>query len=234
MLWLILTLALVFAGLTVFFWVGSLFIQGYFYETSSADLHWRAPAAAGAVTLFIAFFCLLAKKYEVNTLFEFTSADETKFDQFDSIRNGKETHYIKDKSKGKFVEVQDRNRGWEWNTSEGVVDSLIVKEGDQRTVFKADLTPEGRPKDGGKIVRFVEEGGKGRFITTDPFGVITTPRPGLTLLVLLINFLHFLVWFLAIWLLLEYQWPHALLLALPFWAAMTLIALPGMVDRLRM
>ena len=233
MLWLILTLVLVLAGLVVFFWVGSLFIQGYFYESPSADLLWRAPAAAAAVTLFLAFFCLLAKKQEIDTLFRFSSADETYFDQFDSVRNGKETHYKKkDKLTGGFADSQ--NHGWERNTSEGVVDSIIVKEGDQRTVFKADLTPDGKPKEGGKVVRFVEEGGKGRIISTDDLGVIVKPRPGVTFMMLLLNFAHLLVWFLAIWLLLEYQWPHALLLALPLWAAMTLMVLPGMVDRLKM
>jgi hypothetical protein len=231
-LWLILTLVLVLAGLVVFFWVGSLFIQGYFYESPSADLHWRAPAAAAAVTLFLAFFCLLAKKYDVNTLFQFVSDKEEPFDQFDSMRNGKEAHYTKDKRSGKFVDGQKRS--WEWNTSEGVVDSLIVKEGDQRTVFKADLTPAGKPKDGSKVVRFVEEGGKGRIISSDDLGVIVKPRPGMTFMMLLLNFAHLIVWFLAIWLLLEYQWPHALLLALPLWAAMTLIVLPAVLDRLKM
>jgi hypothetical protein len=56
-LWLILTLGLILLSLIVFFWVGSLFIQGYFYEGPTADLYWRAPAAAAAVTLFLAFFC---------------------------------------------------------------------------------------------------------------------------------------------------------------------------------
>src|SRR3984893_14040034 len=137
-------------SLIVFFWVGSLFIQGYFYEGPTADLYWRAPAAAAAVTLFLAFFCLLAKKYDVNTLFNFTSGSEKPFDSFYSIRNGKETHYVKDKRQGRAF-VDDQGKPWRWNDSEGVVDTIIVVEGDNRRIFKADLGAGGKPKDAGKV-----------------------------------------------------------------------------------
>jgi hypothetical protein len=229
-LWLILTLALILLSLIVFFWVGSLFIQGYFYEGPTPDLYWRAPAAAAAVTLFLAFFCLLAKKYDVNTLFSFTSGSEQPFDSFYSIRNGKETHYVKDKRKGMFVD--DQGKPWRWNDSEGVVDTIVVVEGDQRLIFKADLASGGKPKDAGKPVQFLEESGTGRYIASDELGIIAKTQGGRTFMMVFINLVHFVVWFLAIWLLLEYQWPHAFLLALPFWAATTLLVLPGMIDKL--
>jgi hypothetical protein len=229
-LWLILTLVLILLSLIVFFWVGSLFIQGYFYEGPTADLYWRAPAAAAAVTLFLAFFCLLAKKFDVNTLFNFTSGSEKPFDSFNSIRNGKETHYVKDKRKGAFVD--DQGKAWRWNDSEGVVDTIIVVEGDQRLIFKADLAPGGKPKDAGKPVQFLEEGRTGRYIAADELGIIAKAQGGRTFMMVFINLVHFAVWFLVIWLLLEYQWPHAFLLALPFWAATTLLVLPGMIDKL--
>jgi hypothetical protein len=228
-LWLILTLGLILLSLIVFFWVGSLFIQGYFYEGPTADLYWRAPAAAAAVTLFLAFFCMLAKKYDVKTLFEFTSGSEKPFDSFYSIRNGKETHYVKDKRKGMFVD--DQGKAWRWNDSEGLVDTIIVVEGDDRRIFKADLGSGGKPKDAGKV-RFLEEGGTGWYIASDDLGIIAKAQAGRTFLMIVINMVHFVVWFLAIWLLLEYQWPHAFLLALPFWAATTLIVLPPMVSKL--
>jgi hypothetical protein len=231
-LWLVLTLALIFVGLIVFFWVGSLFIQGYFYEGPTADLYWRAPAAAGAVTLFLAFFCLLAKKYDVDTVFRFTSGSEKPFDSFYSVLNGKETRFVRDKDKKSFVDENQRNKNWGWNSSDGVVDTIIVIEDGNRVAFKADLTPQGKPRDPAKGIRYLEEGGGGRLITGDDLGSITKPQPGRTFLMILVNIIHFVVWFLAIWLLLEYQWPHAFLLALPFWAATTLVVLPPMVDKL--
>jgi hypothetical protein len=172
----------------------------------------------------------LAKKYDVNTLFNFTSSSEKPFDSFYSIRNGKETHYVKDKRKGAFVD--DQGKPWRWNDSEGVVDTITVVEGDNRLIFKADLASGGKPKDAGKAVRFLEEGGTGWYIASDDLGIIAKAQAGRTFLMVFINFVHFVVWFLAIWLLLEYQWPHAFLLALPFWAATTLIVLPPMVSKL--
>jgi len=229
-LWLILTLALIFLGLIVIFWVGSLFIQGYFYEGPTADLYWRAPAAAGAVTVFLAFFCLLAKNYRVDTLFNFVSGSEKPFDSFISVRNGKETRYVKDKFGGGFVD--DQKKAWVRNNSEGVVDTIIVIEDDKRVLFKVDPTSEGKPKGGAKVIQFLEEGGTGRIIRDDEFGVITKPQPGRTFMMFVINIVHFVVWFLIIWLLLEFQWFHGFLLALPFWAATTLIVLPPMIGKL--
>src|SRR4051812_24069436 len=48
-------------GVTLFalLWGGALFLQGYFYTEPAAGLSWRAPAAAGALTLFYGLWCVL-------------------------------------------------------------------------------------------------------------------------------------------------------------------------------
>ena len=47
----------------------------------------------------------------------------------------------------------------------------------------------------------------------------------------LLNFGFLAVWFVCLWLLLRFQWSHALGLAVAFWAAMTLFVLPPLLTR---
>jgi hypothetical protein len=47
---------------------------------------------------------------------------------------------------------------------------------------------------------------------------------------LFFNFAHLAAWFLVLWLLLRFQWPHALGLAVVLWLLFTLAILPMMLD----
>ena len=51
------------------------------------------------------------------------------------------------------------------------------------------------------------------------------------LMTFLLNFLHLGVWFVCLWLLLRFQWSHALGLAIVFCLAMTLVVLPMLFTR---
>src|SRR5262249_10789620 len=55
-------------------------------------------------------------------------------------------------------------------------------------------------------------------------------RSGRLVANLLLNFLHLAVWFLALWLLLRFQWGHALGLAIVIWLIMTLTVLPTLMS----
>src|SRR5262249_30731442 len=57
---LLLIYLLVFVALAALLWAGTAWFQGYIYNEPAEDLYWRAPAAAGAVTLFLAFWGFLA------------------------------------------------------------------------------------------------------------------------------------------------------------------------------
>ena len=54
---------------------------------------------------------------------------------------------------------------------------------------------------------------------------------GLTFINLLLNAVFFGVWFACLWLLLRFQWPHALGLAVPLWATFVLIIVPMLITR---
>lgn len=145
------------------------------------------------------------------------------------MRAGKEEQYEKDALNNVFV-TKPGNKHWTWNNSDGVVDTITVPSGEDRLVFKADLTADNKPKDGKNIV-FRESGGQGRIIQLEFLGIITKKIPSVTFVNFFLNFLHLAIWFLALWLLLQFQWSHALLLAVPLWLAVTLILLPSLVEK---
>jgi hypothetical protein len=58
-LFLLFFLALLAFVMAVVLWGGSLFAQGYFYTEPASGLIWRAPAAAGVLTLFYLFWTVL-------------------------------------------------------------------------------------------------------------------------------------------------------------------------------
>src|SRR5262249_18800386 len=62
-------------------------------------------------------------------------------------------------------------------------------------------------------------------------GQVTLFYRGLWLLNIFFNLLHFAIWFVCLWLLLQYQWPHALGLAIVFWVVMTFLPLRMVLDR---
>jgi hypothetical protein len=105
-----------------------------------------------------------------------------------------------------------------------IVEALVVKEegpdGPREATFKADRATR----------RYVEEVGP-RYMTDEQLGWIYTPQRGLAWAVAAINLAHLLVWFLALWLLLRFQWGHALGLAFVLWIAMTLVIVPMLLDR---
>jgi hypothetical protein len=61
---------------------------------------------------------------------------------------------------------------------------------------------------------------------TGPDGLPTHFRFGLFVANVFLNLLHLALWFALLWLLLDYQWPHALGLAIVLWLLMTLTFLP--------
>src|SRR5262249_49492356 len=103
------------------------------------------------------------------------------------------------------------------------ISAVVVKEGDPKSPVEVRFVA--KPDEN----KFVEEGGS-RYMTTANFGTIYTPRPGRSRVMLLINALHLIVWFLAVWLLLRFQWSHAIGLAILFWLAMTMLIMPQILS----
>jgi hypothetical protein len=220
-LWL--TFLLIFVGLTVLFWWGTLFLQNYLYNEPVSEMFWRAPVAALVLTLFLGFWVRLDYRSpgHYNALFEFsTPLEEERFKQFWSVKNGKEILFKQAKNRqGRIVYRDAAQKEWSRSDTEGIVKAIIVEENGEKVRFEAQLTPDGKFKPG--PVQYVEGGGRSRVMSEDDIGHLSRPRRGLLFLNLLLNGLHLGVWFLCLWLLLRFQWSHALGLAFVFWLALT-------------
>jgi hypothetical protein len=69
-----------------------------------------------------------------------------------------------------------------------------------------------------------------RVFDSGPTGIPEIFRTGRFLANLLLNFLHLALWFVCLWLLVRFQWSHALGFAFCLWLLFTLALLPLMLD----
>ncbi|HEY1376969.1 MAG TPA: hypothetical protein VGF55_09250 [Gemmataceae bacterium] len=234
MLGLLLTLVLLAVGVAVLLAVGTLVIQGYLYSQPVGGIVWRSAAAGAAVCLFFAFWCWLQARSpgQYGTLLDFSPRDTKVFDKFWSERVGgggkQEILYTRGRDARGRVEYRDPSgRLWQRSGDGGVMTAIIVEEDGEKKRFEAEMTPSGQFKiEENRPLRYVEQGGRGRVMTDNEIGEITTTRYGLLFGNLLLNLAHLVVWFLCLWLLLEFQWPHALGLAAALWVAFALLVWP--------
>src|SRR5207244_3345567 len=112
-------------------------------------------------------------------------------------------------------------------------DAIIIKDKDQQVRFEAerDRDKNFKVKQGERQIALRYVDARGRYMTEEYPGVVTNERWGIFFANLGLNGLHFLLWFLCLWLLTRYQWSHALGLAVVFWAIMTVLIVPILVDR---
>ena len=64
------------------------------------------------------------------------------------------------------------------------------------------------------------------------FGQIDTTRWGSLGLYFVLNAVFLAFWFVSLWLLLRFQWSHALGLAVAFWVTAVIFVVPPMVERI--
>jgi hypothetical protein len=224
------TLLLLTAGLAVFLWAGTLFLQGYIYTEPAGELYWRAPAAAGALGLFLGLWCILNYNSpdRYGTLFDFNPSVSKSFSEFKSRRKGSQEKTVFTKKGLDFRSP----RGEKWAPTGGgpIVESVYVPLDDGKEVeFRADVNEKGNFKKETPTspVRYLEVDGS-RAITQDQLdrGEWSASSTGLFFVNLLINLFHLGLWFVCLWLLLRFQWLHALGLGLILWLVMTLVANP--------
>jgi hypothetical protein len=242
LVYLLLILLLVGFVVAVFLWLGTLWLQGYIYSEPAQGLEWRAPAAGAAVMVFLAVWCFLdyrladpaAEDLPLNTLWNFSPTEtypSKPWPNFWSVKNGKETEYVLRKSgQTGGVRYVDPSTNQPWSReSNGIVQAVIIPEGDKKVRFDLDL-PGGKFKPG-EPARYKEDDGQHRVLTEDELltGQMSRFRFGLLVGNIVLNLLHLGVWFACFWLLLRFQWPHALGLAVVFWALMMFAVFPPLL-----
>src|SRR5205085_4888652 len=106
------------------------------------------------------------------------------------------------------------------------IDSVVLEIEGQDYVFKRVQGSDGSypefVNDKGWVMKDYDDG---------PTGIPSAFRWGRFLMNLFLNFTHFLLWWLALWLLLRFQWSHALGLGFVLWLLFTLIFLPMLLDQ---
>jgi hypothetical protein len=238
----VLTLALIVLivgtiALALFFYVGAMFLQGYIYTEPSQDLYWQAPAAGGALALFLALWCVLVASAEgatprdipYDTVFHFTPnvdlLKEPPREIWAVYKDGQEKPYKRDRlgqTTYRYVDPSyTPSRPWKGDGVEGII---LIIDG-EKLLFKRVPSSESYysefVSDNGWIMKEYADG---------PTGMPSAFRWSRFLMTLLLNFGHLLLWWLCLWLLLRFQWGHALGLAFVLWLVCTLSILPMLLS----
>jgi hypothetical protein len=230
---LVLVLLLLWLVLAVLLAAGAVWLQGSLYSEPAAGVLWRAPAAAAALTLVVCVWTFLyyraPGRYPVAPWDAVSEGPQLPQELRVRTREGKEEVFKLTKDERGRPEYRDGSRRRVPDRPEQVI---IVEDG-QRRVF----VPERDAKTGnfkvaqGESLRYYEEGAKGRYMVEGQWGRVSSSHVGRTLLYVFLNLLHFVAWWAVLWLLMRFQWSHALGLAVALWAAVTLFVLPPLLTR---
>ena len=239
-----LVLILIVVGLVlgVSLFVGALFVQGYIYTEPSPHLRWGAPVAAVLLSLFYSAWAL-AVAYSA------PSSDESLYhiiwqfsptaNQFPTpakdlwaVRKGdKKEHYVlknkvvfKGRARAEYRSVEtDRP----WNSAG--VEAIIIQPSDGGPQVRYNPVPEEhRPQ--GAYRQFVS--GDGWVITESETGPSDNPHKTRAVRIVIFLFLHAVhlaLWFVCLWLLMRFQWGHALTAAFVLTITCAIIMLPMLV-----
>ncbi len=246
MLNILLILLVTAVSLTVILWIGAFFFQGYIYLEPSQQLYWQAPAAAALLTFGYTIWCLWIAtspkasqtNVPIDTVMRFTPKEDMFKEPAPRIhairpartKAGKErkeeesTLYVRVRSLPRGFEYQEPNLGKRhWNGTDLIAIEIENPDG-SRVRFEPILVGVGdnvqyRSKDGWVMKEYggIPTGLPERFVL------------GRFILNVLFNVGHWVGWFIALWLILRFQWLHALGLAIVFWSVVTLSVLPMML-----
>ncbi len=233
---------------------GSLVAQGYLYQEPADRLPVRALAAAVLVGTFITVWVWIDKRHprRYDTFFEFAPYERKEFSEFEAIRwqstdgvkistdeSGKPVeevaNYVKTSgARGdKFVE-KGTDLAFQLNggtkTGESFMTAAIRLKPDpeeEPVRFDAQMLEDKRThaKSYTPDRKFVEEKGS-RYVLADQLGVLYAPSTGTVILALLLNLLHFLLWFIAFWPILQFNRGHAFALTTLFGLVTMLLVMP--------
>ena len=250
---LLIVLVLVTLVLFAMFLGGGLIAQGYLYQAPAERLPLRALAAALLVGLFITMWVWIdsrnPRKYD--TFFEFAPYETKTFDEMEAIRwvspdgsklkmdgSGNPSEVVVKFKRGvgekKNIFLDDAGQPFQLNSSGKTGVSYMTAairmkpapDAAEPVRFDAQLSKDKRTYvnslDGRK---FIEEKGS-RYVNADQLGVVYIPTTGTVVVALFINLLHFVVWFVALWLILQFTRGHSFITAVSFGLITMLLVLP--------
>jgi hypothetical protein len=244
---LVLTLVIGTIALSAFFWGLALFVQGYLYNQPADRLPLRALAAGLGVALFLTAWTYLntraSHKDRYGTLLEFSATSVRPVEEFEAVRRLR----VKDEKGqpkevtvpfkwesggaggGRFVEPGTAKE-FRTNTSDYMTVAILVpEEGGGKARFEADLRDGTYTSRADDERRFSEQGGS-RYIDARNPHQMEVPSTGGLVAAVAINALHYVVWFLALWVGLRFTVGHSILMAAAFGTAAMLVLMPLLFD----
>jgi hypothetical protein len=234
---------------------GSLVAQGYLYQEPADRLPVRALAAAVLVGTFITMWVWIDKKHprRYDTFFEFAPYERKEFSEFEAVRwsssdgvkvgtdeSGKPIEVLVNYKRGvgarsdKFVEKGTTDQLFQLNggtkTGEAYMTAAIILKPDPEgepvrfdAQFKEDKRTQAKTYTPER--RFDEQKGS-RYVLADQLGVLYVPSSGTVALALFINLLHFVLWYMAFWPILQFTRGHAFALTTLFGLVTMLLVMP--------
>ncbi len=218
----------------------SMYIQATWYTEPATGLVWRGPTAAVGIMAVVALWMMLdfAAPGRYRPFWEFSSTEESKF--FPEIRvpnpgSGREDVYkLRPGTRGEY-RLGGLASGRQLPTRPP---EIIILDGAEKSIFKPERDEKGNFKqrtttafgrETKQPLRYVDE--RGRVMLEDSLGQLATFRGGWFFGNLFLNALLLIALFAALWLLLRFQWPHALGQAVVLWLLLLLFALPPLLTQ---
>ncbi len=220
--------------LSAAFYVGALFFQSYIYTQPVPGLAWRAPAAAALMAVYFTLWCLIVISSDAkpgNIPYDSIFRFNPKVDMFDkpapriwTIKaDGTKTAYVGRKGDDlKFTYRDDRKRPY---NDSGVVAVELEHEGEVMRFDKV-AADDGPYRSFRSAKGWVMVGYESGFD-----GIPFQSRWGRLLGNLALNLLHAALWFVSIWLLLQFRFNDALGFTFVLWLATTALLGPVLLDR---
>ncbi|HVS37488.1 MAG TPA: hypothetical protein VMS17_18135 [Gemmataceae bacterium] len=238
----LLVTALVLGGLL---WAGALVMQGWLYETPNTELYWRAPVVGAALAVFYGLWavvdcktgghCRCIYNVSVSTLKQYDEVKAVvtplKKDATPEEKKAAEKQFKRVTAAGNridYMSVEPDGRLGTVRLTEAP-EEIIIEDGGSRSVFEPERDANGKFKrEPGQNLHYYDK--SGRSIDEGDPGQVQQFHWDWLLWNSLFNVLHLGLWFAGLWLVLRFQWPHALGFAVCIWLAMTLLPLPMMLD----
>ena len=227
---LILIVLVVWIGLSLLLAAWTLFFQGYIYSEPVKDIYWRAPAAGTALTAFVVLWMMLdyrtiqdrGDEGRYQPLHNFSGYETETYEHLWIYnRDGKEEHFERQRD-GQYVSKSRRRLP---ERPPRVIASHKA-DGDKQ-VFEPKRDEKGNFKlEQDQTLRYYDKDNPSRYMVDRYLGQITIYHIGWLVMSVLLNFGFLAVWFAGLWLLLRFQWSHALGLAVVFWLVMLLFIMP--------
>jgi len=222
-------LLLLWAALTVLLYSGARLLQGSFYNEPVPDLYWRAPAAGAILTGFIGLWCLLNMNSpgQYAAIHEFSPTDDRQFKELTAIirkdnRDQTVEYRLRPNERG---QSEYRETKPPYRPLPSHPEAIIVSEDGAAVKFEPERDSSGHYRIAeGQALRYTDA--QGRMMSEDTVGRISIFHWSRFLANIALNALHLLLWFACLWLLVRFQWTHALGLAVAIWLAMTLLIVP--------